>query len=208
MPSYRSTVSEKTRLTKREAQRRETRERLFEAAVEEYRRAGMADADVGVIIAAADVVRGTFYFHFPTKEHVLLELVKREEERMAAELAETLPRTRNLADGLRAVLALTVGVEQRLGARLFRDVVAAHFSATRPEGDDWMRHPVIVLVVDWIEKAQQEGKVVPTVDATSTAISLLLGIYALLVNERASESLPEGVLDSFLTTMLRGIETR
>ena len=39
----------------------------------------MADADVGSIAAAAHVARGTFYFHFPTKEHVLAELTRREE---------------------------------------------------------------------------------------------------------------------------------
>jgi TetR/AcrR family transcriptional repressor of uid operon len=201
-------MSEKALPTKREAQRLQTRRRVFEAAVEEFKRTGMADADVGAIIAAADVARGTFYFHFPTKEHVLLELVQQEEGWVAAELAETLPRTENLADGLAEVVRLCMQVEQRLGSVLFRDVVAAHFSATRPSGDDWTRHPVIVLVVDWMEDAQKQGRVVTTVDATSTAISLLLGIYALLVNDRGSESLPSGVLDSFMTTMLRGIETR
>ena len=43
----------------------------------------MAEADVGAIVAAAGVAHGTFYFHFPTKEHVLFEL-----ERQAEELQE------------------------------------------------------------------------------------------------------------------------
>ena len=47
----------------------------------------MAGADVGAIVAAAGVAHGTFYFHFPTKEHVLLELESREEARVAAEFA-------------------------------------------------------------------------------------------------------------------------
>ena len=48
----------------------------------------MADADVGVIVKEAGVARGTFYFHFPTKEHVLAELERSEETRVAAQLDE------------------------------------------------------------------------------------------------------------------------
>ena len=67
----------------RETKRLQTRERLLGAAIAEFKRGGMADADVGSIVTAAGVAHGTFFFHFPTKEHVLLELERREEERIA-----------------------------------------------------------------------------------------------------------------------------
>lgn len=70
----------------REAQRLETRARLFDAAVAEISRSGLTGADVSSIVAAAGVARGTFYFHFPTKEHVLAELVRTEEARIVAKL--------------------------------------------------------------------------------------------------------------------------
>src|ERR1700743_3976676 len=66
----------------RETKRLQTRERLLGAAIAEFKRAGMADADVGSIVTAAGVAHGTFFFHFPTKEHVLLELERREEGRI------------------------------------------------------------------------------------------------------------------------------
>ena len=53
--------------------------RLFDAAVAEIDRSGMAGADISAIAHAAGVARGTFYFHFPTKEHVLVELERDEE---------------------------------------------------------------------------------------------------------------------------------
>ena len=85
----------------REAKRLATRERLFTAAVAEFKRSGMADADVAAIVEAAGVAHGTFFFHFPTKEHVLAELGQREEVRMAAALpplryAAALPRSADL----------------------------------------------------------------------------------------------------------------
>ena len=66
----------------RELRRLETRARLFDAALTEIARKGLAAADVAAIAASAGVVRGTFYFHFPTKEHVLIELERNEEFRI------------------------------------------------------------------------------------------------------------------------------
>ena len=74
----------------REVRRLQTRERILGAAIAEFKRAGMAGADVNAIVAAAGVAHGTFFFHFPSKEHVLLELENREEARMAADFARFL----------------------------------------------------------------------------------------------------------------------
>src|SRR5246127_1867245 len=71
----------------RETKRLQTRERLMGAAIAEFKRSGIAAADVGAIVAAAGVAHGTFFFHFPTKEHVLLELEQRTEDRIAKQLA-------------------------------------------------------------------------------------------------------------------------
>ena len=61
----------------------------------------MAGADVNAIVAAAGVAHGTFFFHFPSKEHVLLELESREEARMAAEFARFLDEHARPGDGAR-----------------------------------------------------------------------------------------------------------
>jgi len=67
----------------RARQRLETRERVFEAAMREFRRAGVGAAQVEDIVRAAGVARGTFYLHFPTKEHVLLERAARDQAAVA-----------------------------------------------------------------------------------------------------------------------------
>ncbi len=77
----------------REAKRLQTRERLMGAAIAEFKRSGIAAADVGAIVTAAGVAHGTFFFHFPTKEHVLLELERREEERIAKQIGRFLRRS-------------------------------------------------------------------------------------------------------------------
>ena len=83
-----SSVAESPSGGVREARRLETRARLFDAALAEISRRGLAAADVSAIAAAAGVVRGTFYFHFPTKEHVLIEVERNEETRIISELGD------------------------------------------------------------------------------------------------------------------------
>ena len=147
----------------RETKRLQTRERLMGAAIAEFKRAGMADADVGAIVAAAGVAHGTFFFHFPTKEHVLLELEQREEQRIAKQLVRSTGSTRDLPATLDEAVRLVMGLERRLGAVLFKDFLALHFSQTRPSSDESRQHPVIVEVAREIEQAQKRGDVDPDV---------------------------------------------
>lgn len=197
----------------REVQRLETRERVYKAAIAEFKRSGMADADIGVITAAAGVARGTFYFHFPTKEHVLAELVHREEARMSTELARFLVTPRDLASTLAEEVRLIVGVERRLGKVLFREMLAFHFSPTRPEAhpdpSQWAEHPAVALMVEVIERARERGEVHAEADAVQSVSFFLLGLYALLITSHDySKSARAGLLDSFVATAIRGLEPR
>ena len=54
----------------REAQKRDTRARLYETAIRLFREEGY-DVSVDQIVAEAGTAKGTFFNHFPTKDHVL-----------------------------------------------------------------------------------------------------------------------------------------
>jgi AcrR family transcriptional regulator len=187
----------------REAKRLQTRERLLGAAIAEFKRAGMADADVGSIVAAAGVAHGTFFFHFPTKEHVLLELERREEERIAKQLDRFMSAAPDLAATLAEAARLVVGLERRLGASLFKDFLALHFSQTRP-ADESKEHPVIVRVAQEIERAQRLGHVAPEVVPVNSAVFFLLGLYALLTTTHDWPA-QSAMLDDYVASALRGL---
>lgn len=188
----------------RETKRLQTRERLMGAAIAEFKRSGIAAADVGAIVAAAGVAHGTFFFHFPTKEHVLLELERREEERIAKQLARFAVSKRNLSATLKEAVRLVMGLERRLGAVLFKDFLALHFSQTRPV-DESREHPVIVLVAQEIEHGQGAGHVDPDVNPLNSAVFFLLGLYALLTTTHDWPA--QGVmLDDYVTRTMRSIE--
>lgn len=191
-------------LSVREAKRLQTRERLMGAAISEFKRAGMADADVGAIVTAAGVAHGTFFFHFPTKEHVLLELEGREEERIAKQYTQFLKKPHSLEDGLREAMRLVVGLERRLGGVLFKDFLALHFSQTRPPASDSQEHPVISGVAREIELAQQRGEVAADVNPWNSAVFFLLGFYALLITTNDWPTRDE-LLDDYVVRTMRSV---
>lgn len=198
----------KERPSAREAQRLQTRERVLGAAIAEFKRSGLADADVGEIVAAAGVAHGTFYFHFPTKEHVLFDVERREEVRLASELTKFLAAPHDLASALTEVVRAVAALEERLGHLLFKDFLALHFSTSRPQDDDWTDHPVIVLLVQEIERARNEGEADADVDAFYSAVFFLLGLYALLTTTHHSLGARDAMFQKYVTIALRGIEPR
>jgi AcrR family transcriptional regulator len=190
----------------REAKRLQTRERLMGAAIAEFKRSGLAAADVAAIVAAAGVAHGTFFFHFPTKEHVLLELEQREEERIAKQLDRYVDVTRDLSSTMMEAVRLILGLERRLGAVLFKDFLALHFSQTRPT-DESKEHPVIVTVALQIEQAQQRGEVDPEVNPMNSAVFFLLGLYALLTTTHDWPG-QSAMIDDYVARTLRSIEAK
>ena len=189
----------------REAKRLQTKERLMGSAIAEFKRSGMADADVGAIVTAAGVAHGTFFFHFPTKEHVLLELEHREEERISKQLGRFVDSGHDLASVLKEAVRLVVGLERRLGDLLFKDFLALHFSQTRPAAEDGKDHPVIVLVAQEIERAQEQGRVDPEVKPMNSAVFFLLGLYALLTTTN-TWPMRDTMLDDYVTRAYRSME--
>ncbi|MGX9787681.1 TetR/AcrR family transcriptional regulator [Mycobacterium sp. MMS18-G62] len=185
----------------REARRLETRARLFDAALTEIAKRGLAAADVSAIADAAGVVRGTFYFHFPTKEHVLVELERIEETKIVAELGEA---TGDLATTLSALVHHVLDAESRLGAVIFRDMLGLHFSSTRPVEDELAQHPLAEFLVSAIRRAQAAGRVSEGTDAAELGMFFLTGLFALL----ATGANDAGLLSRYVTTIVKGMENR
>lgn len=200
-------MTSQVKASARAARRLRTRERILGAAITEFKKSGMAGADVNAIAAAAGVAHGTFFFHFPSKEHVLLELESREEARIAAEFAEFVEQRHDLATTLTAVIDLVTDLERRFGPVLFKELLALHFSPTRPHKDEWTDHPVIVLLVRELERARGDGEVHPEVDAFYSATFFLLGIYGVLTTTGNAET-RDTMLAKLVSTAVRGLEVR
>ncbi len=163
---------------------------------------------MGSIVTSAGVAHGTFFFHFPTKEHVLLELEAREESRLADEFAQFLKEPHDMATTLTKAKELVISVEDRLGSLLFKDVLALHFSPSRPRLDEaWTDHPVIVQLVGEIDRAREHGEAHPDVDAFCSAVFFLLGVYGVL-STTSSQAARDTMLRELVATAVRSLEVR
>jgi AcrR family transcriptional regulator len=194
--------------TTRETRRLQARHRILRAAIAEFKRTGMAAADVGAIVTSAGVAHGTFFLHFPTKEHVVLEMESLEESRIAADLSRFLKEPRDVATTLSQAVELVISVEDRLGSLLFKDVLAMHFSPSRPRQDEvWTDHPVIVLLVEEIDRAREQGETHPDVDPFCSAVFFLLGVYGVL-STTSGELARDSMLRELVATAVRSLEVR
>jgi len=70
---------------------------VYDAALRVFRRDGFGTCRIDDIAKAAQVSRGTFYFHFPTKEDVLVQLLRESERGVVAILSGLSPTAPLLA---------------------------------------------------------------------------------------------------------------
>ena len=192
----------------RDAQRLETRARVFDAAVAEIGRSGLAGADVSAIARAAGVVRGTFYFHFPTNEHVLVELERAEEVKIVAALGTRTTSPDDLTSMLTLLVRKVLAAERRLGAVIFRDMLGLHFSSTRPVEDALAEHPLAEFVIAAIAEAQGAGRVPRNADAGELGVIFMTGLFALLATAGPASRARTALLDRYVMTIVGGMEAR
>ena len=126
--------------TPRESKRDLTRKRLFDAAIEEFRREGFDRASIARIAKRAGVSRASFYFHFPTKDHVLLEL----QWNLELRIVERLRGHESLRSTLLEFVEGLVEAEESVGdPELNRDMIRIY--TRRPEGLSLEDQPFPVL---------------------------------------------------------------
>ena len=178
--------------SRRDRQRLETRDRLFEAALAEFRRVGFASAQIENIVERAGVARGTFYFHFPTKEHVLLEYQRRHELAIVERLATIPGRTESVKSFLlRFVDALAADVRAVGDPALVRELVAMFVRA--PRYIDLNTEPLVVALVDYFSEAAERGEVRKDLSPEEITGVFLVTLFGFVVGapDTLAERMPE-----------------
>jgi len=191
---------------RREVQRLATREKLLQVSVVEFQRRGFADTDVAVIVERAGVSRGTFYFHFPTKDDVLAELRLREERRIVQKVSRLIERAK-LETVLRAVVAAVLEAESRLGVDLVREMCAVQFRPVVVDSESLFDHPVGELVVTAIARAQARKPKASLDTAVDLAVIFLVGMFGLLSTQQGPSAQRDRLIDKLVTVIAGGVST-
>jgi AcrR family transcriptional regulator len=186
--------------TTRDQQRAQTRERLYEAAIAEIVERGFAAMRIDRVVQSAGVARGTFYFHFPTKDHVLYELT----DRMEAQVAEglELPDDATLGEVLERVFAVMRGPRGGMEEELQREMLAAQLR--RPDRDTVP--PLLEKLAAAIGRAQSRGEARADLDPEQVGLSLLTSIFGAIALLRYEPD-PDQPLAVLADIFLRGVLT-
>lgn len=144
-------------VTIREEQRKQTRRRLYECALDIFRRDGVVTSRTEDIAKAAGVSRGAFYFHFPTKDHVLLDRMRETEEQICAVL-ELLPAETDIHT-LLAELNRELAAIWQHDPQLLPDLCSAAMRFTSATMSDQEATPLRALLSDRFRVAAERGEI-------------------------------------------------
>jgi AcrR family transcriptional regulator len=188
-----------TQRTGRDRQREETRKNVRECALTVFRRDGVAAAKIDDIVKAASVSRGTFYFHFPTKEDVIVEILSEAETRIAASI-ERLPASTPMRKVLQAT-CVSIANEWEREPALFPDVgsvavrrAAAAFRTSDPD-------PVARALTDAFRRAVKTRELSTAMSPEILADFFLMNVFASTLAWCAHRGAPLGVTLSAVTEL-------
>jgi TetR/AcrR family transcriptional repressor of uid operon len=193
----------------RTLQKEETREALFGCAMRLFDERGYDGVSVEDIVRAAGVARGTFYVHFPAKDDVLIELIRRSDATITARMKAAGKKP------LRAILRATTAAfadnwRERRALLPHAGAVAMRRIAMVAEARD--AQPLRVELVRHVDAALAAGEISAALPAQMLADIFLLDVFAALMawansGAPALEIVMEGMIELFLHGAARPVRT-
>lgn len=188
----------------RDAQREQTRRRIYECALAIFRRDGVVACRIDDIAKSAGVSRGTFYFHFPTKEDVLLERMRETEVQICSALdafASDAP-----LDQVVGRLAEKLAEIWEHDPQLLPEVASAALRYTAATMHDHEATPLRSALAARFTAAAERGEIASSLPPAILGDLYLGNTLAGLLAWYASPSLPlRGVLDAMTFVFWNGV---
>jgi len=189
--------------SRRERKKERTRQEIHGAAMKLFTRSGYEAVTIEAICDAADVARGTFFLHFPSKAALLFEL----DRRLAAELAEQLREPRGSAVGEYRTMLDLFGARWRahsdvMGAMLRELLSTGGAGPAQSEGRD-----LHSLVAEIVRRGQRRGEFRRNLSPRLAAAMFLTTSAAILSGTvyREGEATPEEIRNQLLHALLHGL---
>jgi AcrR family transcriptional regulator len=143
---------------RRQRRSAEIRERLFRAAIKLFSEKGFTETTVEDITEAADVGKGTFFNHFPSKDHLLISF----SDMQLGKLQEAVTGMRESKEPMPAFLrklAVRMTEEPARAPDIVRAILLANLSSTSVRSTMQEKHArALEFMTQLIEIGQQRGE--------------------------------------------------
>ena len=184
--------------TERDRQREQTRERLYHSALDIFRRDGVVAARIDDIASAAGVSRGTFYFHFPTKDDVLLRLLADSQGSISDEIHD-LPDDAPIEEVLQT-MAKAMASTWKNDPDLLREIGTVALKVTALAlPDATTQHPVQLALIPRFDAAVERGEIGTLIPPELLTEFFLVNLFGAALSWCGNQILP---LDFLLSNVV------
>ena len=191
----------------RARQREETRERIFETALREFREVGLSAARIERIAKKAGVARGTFYFHFPTKEDVMLELARRINARIVRRMARIVAEEPGLRAFLLRLNDVLIDEHARIGeAGLHAELISLYIRRPYDLSDPLHNVPTLNDELGrFLNGIIQRGELKLRLPVDQLSVVILSSLFGVLARMRLGEEM-RTTCNSLVELLVLGLE--
>ena len=156
--------------TRRETQRQETRQSIYDAAMDLFTRKGFTRVSVDEICEKVGISKGTFYYYFRSKDQVLLEEFHKIEQLQEEWLERLSKKHRSPSLILVEFTGLCFAHLKGLGVKTLKVIYCKEIDPTakKPKRDP-ADQPLYTIVERLIEEGQEKGEMRADIKARSMA---------------------------------------
>lgn len=192
-------------LSRRDRKKERTRREIYEAAMRLFARDGFAAVTIHQICDEADVGRGTFFLHFPSKAALLYEFNRRVAEDFRGTLEEPRGSARDEIRALVARMATELSAQAEIMTAMLGEFFASPeaLAAVSEQGA-----ALPELVTEIIARGQATGELTRKIDPRLAAASFLATAVSILSGQvfRRGEVPDEEIERQFLQLTFSGME--
>lgn len=191
-------------LSRRDRKKLRTRREIYDASLRLFAQSGFGAVTIADICKEADVGRGTFFLHFPSKAALLHEFNHGIAEEFRAGLVEPRASAREELQALVERMSVELVAQAEIMTAMLAEFFASPEALAAASADDAL---LPRLVTEIIRRGQQRGELSRRIDARLAAASFLATAGAIVSGRvfRAGELSPQEINRQFLQLTFSGL---
>lgn len=188
------------KLTKRQLQAMETKNKIYQAAIQEINKKGFNNVNIEDITTAANVAKGTFYTHFESKEAIVFYTFERSDK--IYKQAYQKVQGRSFLDTLPCFVGCCYDEYEKRGKGIIRAIISNYFSTDENIFYNKDRE-LYKCLFQIVENGKAEGSLDANADTdyyVNMLLSTMIGVEVLWCFDETGRSLARTMEDAVRIT--------